>query len=155
MASTNLFKVSNFIIMFKNTPQLELMVQGANIPGLSLGVLDIARPVVTDHRPGDSLTYDDLRITALCDEDLIAYKEIYSYILSAAEPHHGNLDVYQPLFDCSMLLTTNKNNVSHKITYLNCFFKGIGEIGMSSTSEEEEQFTFDLEIGYSFFLFDE
>jgi len=154
MASTNLFKVSNFIIQFKNAPQLELMCQSANIPGLSLGVLEIPRPVVIDHRPGDSLTYDDLRVTALCDEDLKAYKEIYSYILSAAEPERGNINVYQPLFDCSMLLTTNKNNISHKVTYLNCFFKSLGEIGMTSTSEEEDNFTFDIEIGYSFYLFE-
>jgi hypothetical protein len=152
--STNLFKVSNFIIQFKNVKQIELMTTTANIPGLTLGTIDIARSVVNDARPGDSLTYNDLDISVLCDEDLIAFKEVYNYIMSGAEPVFGNLDVVEPVFDATLFLTTNKNNIQHKLTFYNCFFKSISDIQLTSSSSDEENFTFDIGIGFSYYLFD-
>lgn len=153
MSSTNLFKISNFIIQFKDARQLELMVTSANIPGITLGDLILNRSVVNDKRPGDSLTYDDLRITALCDETLKVYQEVYNFIMSGAEPFQGRLDVVNPVFDCTLFLTTNKNNIQHKINFYNCYYKGIGDVVLTSGSTEEEQFSFDITMGYSFFSF--
>lgn len=153
MSSINLFKVSSFNLQFKDSKTLELMTTGANIPGLTLGELNIGRPVIRDLRNGDSLTYDDLEVTVLCDEQLEGYKEIYDYIMLAANPNNGNITVEQPLFDSTLLLTTNKNNVHHKLNFYNCFFKRIGAINLTSSSSEEEQITYDITLGYSYFEF--
>lgn len=154
MSTVNLFKVSNFIIAFKDQAHLELMATGANIPGLTLGELNIARPVIRDLRSGDSLTYEDLTVSILCDEKLEAFKEIYNYIMKSANPETANLDVIYPIFDSSILLTSNKNNYQHKLTFLNCFFKSISSIPLTSTSTDEEHVTFDITLGYSYYLFE-
>ena len=154
MSIINLFKVSSFKLMFKDTKFLELMTQGANIPGLTLGELKIGRPVVTDTRSGDSLTYEDLSVSVLCDEKFEAYKEIYNYIINSSNPVNADINVSYPIFDSTLFLTTNKNNVQHKINFYNCFFKSIGGIQLTSTSTEEEQFTFEISLGYSFYLFE-
>ena len=153
MITTNLFKISNFIMQFKDSKQLELMVTASNIPGLTLGELTLSRPVVRDLRSGDSLTFDELSITALCDEAFGAYKEIYSYIISAANPFNANIDVTYPIFDSTLFLTTNKNNIKHEIKFFNCFFKSIGGINLNSSSNDETPFTFDIALGYSYYLF--
>lgn len=154
MSSTNLFKISNFRIQYKDSKTLELMTTGASIPGFSLGDLVIPRNVVTDKRPGDTLVYDDLIITALCDEELKAYKEVYDYIVLAANPINGKLTIDQPVFDATLFLTTNKNNIQHKINFYNCYFKGINSVELTSNTTEEEHFTITIMIGYTHFLFE-
>lgn len=155
MSIINLFKVSNFILQFKDQKQLELMTTEVNIPGITLGEISIGRPVIRDLRSGDSLIYDDLTVTVLCDESLAAFKEVYNYIMKSSDPNTGNIDVLYPIFDSTLYLTTNKNNVQHKFTFYNCFFKSIGSMTLTSASTEEEQITFTITLGYSYYLFDD
>lgn len=155
MASTDLFKVSSFIIQFKDQKFLELMVNGCNIPGFALGQLAIGRPVVTDKRPGDSLDYNDLSVSVICDEELKAYKEIYNYLILAANPNTGDLEINETVFDCTVQLLTNKNNLQHKIHFYNAFIKSVSDINLESTTTESEAPIFNVEFGYSFFNFED
>jgi hypothetical protein len=141
-------------MQFKDSQALELMTTEVNIPGLTLGELTIGRPVVRDLRNGDSLTYEDLNVTILCDEKFSAFKEIYNYIMKSSNPETAEIDVTYPIFDSTLFLTTNKNNVQHKINFYNCFFKNISGIQLNSGSTEEEQITFTIGLGYSYYLFE-
>jgi len=152
--SASFFKVNNFIIQFKDQKNLELMVNACNFPGFSLGQIDIPRPVVKDQRPGDSLTFNDLSLTIICDEDLKAYKEIYSYLILSANPNTGRLNISDSVFDCYLDLTTNKNNVKHKLHFYNAFIKSVSDIQLESTTSEGEAPTFTAEMAYSFFTFE-
>lgn len=154
MASTNLFKISNFKFQFRDSTQLELMTTAVNFPGLQLGEIRIERPTVLDRRPGDSMTYDDLKITALCDETLDVYKEVYKYLVLSANPQNADLNPFDPVFDCTLFLTTNKNNIQHTINFYNCFFKSIGEVDMTSGSTDETHFSFNINLGFSYYLFE-
>lgn len=154
MPSINLFKVSNFILNFKDQKALELMTTEVNVPGITLGEIEIGRPVVSDRRNGDSLTYDELQVTILCDETFSAFKEVYNYIMKAADPTTGNIDVVYPVFDSSLFLTTNKNNIQHKLHFYNCFFKSISSMQLTSQSTEEEQIPFTITLGYSYYIFE-
>jgi len=153
MSVIDLFKINSFIIQFKDQKPLELMVNASNIPGFTLGQIELGRPVVKDKRPGDSLEYNDLSVTVITDEDLKAYKEIYRYLVLAANPHTGDLEINQTVFDCDLFLLSNKNNISHKLHFYNAFFKSISDIQLESSTTEEEQVTFTIELGYSFFDF--
>lgn len=154
MGCLSLFKVSNFIIHFKDSRNLEIMATGANIPGLSIGELNIGRTVIRDLRNGDSLTFNDLVVTALLDEKLNVFKEVYNYIILAANPDTADITVEEPIFDSTLLLTTNKNNIQHKIIFYNCFFKSIGDVPLNSTSTDEgEAITVDITMGYSYYKF--
>ena len=153
MANVNMFKVSNFSLNLKDQTNIELMAVDVVIPGLTLGELSIPRPVVRDLRLGDTLTYEDLTISCLCDEDLLAYSDVYNYITKSANPESGDINIAYPVFDSTLFLTTNKNNVQYKVTFYNCFFKNIGGINLTSQSTEEEQFTFSITLGYSYYIF--
>lgn len=154
MSSINLFKVSSFILNFKDQKALELMTTEVNIPGLTLGEINIGRPVVRDLRNGDSLTYEDLSVTVLCDETFSAWKEIYSYIMKASDPDTADIDVVEPIFDSTLFLTTNKNNIQHKFNFYNCFFKAISSIQLTSQSSEEDHISFTITLGYSYYKFE-
>lgn len=149
----NFFKINNFILQFKDQKDLELRVVGSNIPGFTLGQLEIPRPVVKDKRPGDSLDYNDLSVNVICDEDLKAFKTIYEYLILSANPNTSDLEINENVFDAKLFLTTNKNNINHILWFRNCFFKSISDINLESTTTEEEAPTFTIELGYSFYDF--
>jgi hypothetical protein len=131
------------------------MVIGGNIPGFNLGQIELARPVVKDKRPGEQLEYNDLSVTVLCDEDLQAFQDIYSSIILSANPNTGDLEIEQNTFDCYMFLLTNKNNVQKKLHFYNAYFKAVSDIQLETTTTEGEQVTFTVDLGYSFYNFED
>lgn len=153
MSQINFFKVNNFSIIFKDQRSLELMVQNANLPGFTLGDLTIPRPVVADKRPGDSLDFSDLSVTVICDEELKAFKEVYNYLILAANPTNGHLEINETVFDCQLNLLTNKNNYNHKLYFYNAFIKSVGDISLQSDTTEGEAPTFEVSFGYSYYEF--
>ena len=153
MAKTDLLKVNNFLIQFKDTKQLELMVTNSPLPGFSINPLTLSRPVVDDKRPGGQLTYTDLSLTVLCDEDLNAFKEIYSYLILAANPNTGDLEINKTVFDSTLFILTNKNNIQHKVYFYNCFFTRVGDLVFNSNATDADHITFDIDLSYSFYNF--
>lgn len=154
MAINDYLKSSSFLIQFKDQRRLELMVTGVNLPGFTLGEILLSRPVVTDKRPGDHIDFNDLSLTIICDEDLKAFTEIVSSIILSANPNTGDLEISKTVFDATLFLTTNKNNIQHKVHFYNCYFKSISDLPFESTSDDEAHVTFNAELGYSFYNFE-
>lgn len=148
-------KINSFAIQFRDKKELDLMVISANIPGFTLGQLEMGRPVVKDKRPGDSLEYNDLTVQVVCDEDLQAFTSIYTSLVQAADPNTGEISVDTPVFDCYLFLTTNKNNIQKKVHFYNAFFKAVSDLQFESTTTEGEQLNFSIDLGYSFYNFED
>ena len=71
-------------------PKVEFFCQTANIPGIGLGVADIETPLKSIPFPGDKVTYQDLAISFLVDENLENYKEIHDWIIGLGAPQNHN-----------------------------------------------------------------
>ena len=69
-------------------PKVEFFCQTANIPGIGLGVADIDTPLKSIPFPGDKVTYQDLAISFLVDENLNNYKEIHDWIIGLGAPQN-------------------------------------------------------------------
>ena len=69
-------------------PKVEFFCQTANIPGIGLGVADIETPLKSIPFPGDKVTYQDLSISFLVDENLNNYKEIDDWIIGLGAPQN-------------------------------------------------------------------
>ena len=69
-------------------PKVEFFCQTANIPGIGLGVADIETPLKSIPFPGDKVTYQDLAISFLVDENLNNYKEIHDWIIGLGAPQN-------------------------------------------------------------------
>ena len=68
-------------------PNVEFFCQTANLPGISLGSATQATPLYDIPIPGDKITYQDLSITFLVDENLNNYKEIHDWLLGLGFPN--------------------------------------------------------------------
>ena len=69
-------------------PEVEFFCQTANIPGIGLGVADVETPLKSIPFPGDKVTYQDLSISFLVDENLNNYKEIHDWIIGLGAPQN-------------------------------------------------------------------
>ena len=75
-------------------PQVEFFCQKANIPAIRLGLADQKTPLKDIPIPGDKITFSDLQISFLVDENLNNYKEIHDWILGLGFP-----DAHQQFID--------------------------------------------------------
>ena len=71
-------------------PTVEFFCQTANIPGISLGQATVDTPLKSIPFPGDELSYQDLGISFLVDENLNNYKEIHDWLLGLGAPQNHN-----------------------------------------------------------------
>ena len=73
---------------FKMTklPNVEFFVQTANIPGITLGEVAMPTPLKDIPMPGDKITYQNLDVSFLVDENLNNYKEIHDWITGLGFP---------------------------------------------------------------------
>ena len=69
-------------------PEVEFFCQTANIPGIGLGVADVETTLKSIPFPGDKVTYQDLSISFLVDENLNNYKEIHDWIIGLGAPQN-------------------------------------------------------------------
>mgnify|MGYP000102791409 CR=1 FL=1 len=81
----NAFKLT---IDHKHFQNLEFFCQTANIPGIGLGEAVIDTPLKSIPFPGDKVTYQDLAISFLVDENLNNYKEIHDWIIGLGAPQN-------------------------------------------------------------------
>jgi len=71
-------------------PEVEFFCQSANIPGISLGSATQPTSLYDVPIPGDKITYQDLSITFLVDENLNNYKEIHDWLIGLGFPSNHN-----------------------------------------------------------------
>ena len=76
-------------------PTVEFFCQTANIPGITLGTADVETPLKNIPMPGDKLTYGDLNVSFLVDENLNNYKELHDWMtgLGFPEKHQQFVDL--------------------------------------------------------------
>ena len=69
-------------------PLVEFFCQSANIPGIGLGETTQDTPLRDIPIPGEKVTYQDLAISFLVDENLNNYKEIHDWIIGIGFPQN-------------------------------------------------------------------
>ena len=61
-------------------PQVEFFIQTVNLPGISIGTGTVPTPLYDFPVPGDEISFQDLSISFLVDENLNNYKELHDWI---------------------------------------------------------------------------
>ena len=61
-------------------PQVEFFIQTVNLPGISIGTGTVPTSLYDFPVPGDEISFQDLSISFLVDENLNNYKELHDWI---------------------------------------------------------------------------
>ena len=89
-SNQNFLSPVGFKFIIGRTPNVDYFCQSASIPEVSIGARDIQTPVKDYTIPGDKMTYGDLQLKFLVNEDLDNYYEIYKWLKGLSNPKHQN-----------------------------------------------------------------
>jgi len=67
-------------------PKVEYFCTSVNVPGISLGFILQQTPLKDVPIPGEKLTYEDLSMTFIVDENLQNYQEIHGWLVGLGFP---------------------------------------------------------------------
>jgi hypothetical protein len=119
-------------------PTVEYFCTAINIPGVSLSVLQQTTPLKDIPVPGEKLTYADLTMSFLVDENLSNYQEIHGWLTGLGFPRDniqftnlvnagsdrfpvGATNTGSTLSDATLLILTNKNNPITEVRFSDLF----------------------------------
>ena len=77
---------TQFKFQLAKLPKVEYFTTACNIPGISLGTTLQPTPLADIPLPGDTLSFGDLEITFLVDENLENYREIHGWMTGLGFP---------------------------------------------------------------------
>ena len=86
---------TQFKFQILKLPKVEFFTTSVNLPGLSLNSIEQQTPLTDIPVPGTKLTYQDLEITFMVDENLENYREIHGWLTGVGFPK--NYEQFQVL----------------------------------------------------------
>jgi len=157
MPNQNFLSSRKFELTIDRIPNVEFFVQGAILPGISSGFTQVATPFATINRHGDKLEYEDFVVTLRMDENLDAYKEIFTWLSGLTKPK--NFDQYKDLknadnslySDASLFTLDSKGNVNFELKFVDIFPIAMTGIQFNTTNSDVEFATCDVTFKYTYF----
>ena len=128
--NTNPLQPTKFLLTFDRISTVTYFCQGVNLPGVSLGEVDIVTPFLDMYSPGTKLQYRPLEVDFIVDEALGSWTNLYKWFTSIADPDgfenrdHGKELRSQKLrhfSDAKLVVLSALNNPIFEIYFRNCF----------------------------------
>ena len=171
---------TQFRFLINQLPKVQYFTVAANIPGLTLGDTTFATPLKDIPLMGDKLTYDDLTLTFIVDENLENYIEMHNWLTGIGFPKDrsqfstfrsttsntpvttvGTSDDIgdvkpttsdRPMFSDSVLtILTNKNNPVVECRFSDCFPTSISGLDYSQNQTDVEYLTAEVNFKYKIY----
>ena len=154
--NTNLFRPTNYRLVFPQKTNTTFFCQRANIPGMTLTSAQIATPFVKIPEPGTK-----------CDEEFRAYEEIFNWMVGMGYPENFNqradfedasllnADDDPDRSDAILHILSNNMNPILAIKYIGCYPVTLSEIALDSTIPNPgDGISFDVTFDYMYYKFE-
>jgi len=79
-------KPNGFRFQVHNLPNVSFFCQSANIPDITIGEAQKATPLADYFMPGEKLSFGQLNIRFLIQENMANYKELYNWLIGMGNP---------------------------------------------------------------------
>jgi hypothetical protein len=135
-----------FQLKFELFNSVDFFCQKANLPGLSMPVTEVPTrfrnfPIV----PGGGVTFDDLQVTFIIDEDLKNYYSIHEWIRrNGNSEQHIDGDGEVKYSNGQLMILTSNFNPAFFVDYEKLFPINLTPIQFDSTVGDIEYFTADV-----------
>jgi len=157
-----------FQLNIEKLPDLTFFAQEVNLPGITLGEPEFGTPFARVPIPGETLTYDQLSIAFLVDEEMKNYKAIYNWIVALGFPEGyqqyldlksgDNIELYSELAtnysDASLIILNNNNNFSNQVNLRDIFPTALDSLTFQSTNNESQYLVGRVSFKFSYYNFD-
>jgi hypothetical protein len=137
---------NKYEFVIERLPNVVFFVQSINLPTITLASTPTQTPFVQINTPGGILTFEQLTVNYIVDEDMASWREIYNWITALGNPTSkdklGNLALAPGrsnniVSDASLLVKTNSNNPNLIFSFKNLFPIELGGIQFSSIENQE------------------
>jgi hypothetical protein len=105
---------NGFRFVIQNLPKVTYFCQSANIPSITLGYAIQQTPLVDIPYPGEKITYGELNIRFMIQEDMANYIELYKWINDLGSP--DNTTRFQQRFEEQSILKNPGRNPSARLS---------------------------------------
>lgn len=126
-----------------NYPNLQYFAQSVTHPGASVNPVELpVRRVVSMPLAGDKISYGELQVDFILDEDMEGYQEMQNWLERMV--NEGNVTPIEALesgkiatfADITVSILTSHNNVNKRIRYLNAIPTNLGSIEMNASQNQ-------------------
>ena len=162
----NFLAPNKFQLNFARTPNLQYFCQTITLPGISTSEIAITNPFVELYSPGEKEVYDQLNITFMVDEGMLAWLEIHDWLRAMTFPTEfeeyqqlGKLNQFTtrkggnfPQFsDATVTLLSSANNPIYRISYKDTFPVSLSGFTLSTTDTPDSIITADATFRFTYF----
>ena len=141
-----------------NYGNVEFFAQSVQHPDVNLSAAIQTHSRVPIPYPGDTLTFSEITLQYMVDEDLKAYKEIYDWMLRLVnEPYYTQYDrlrddsIIPSVAQLSVIVLTSHNNKNITFKYIDAFPTSLGDISLEATNSTVEPIITPITFAYSYF----
>ena len=165
-ANKNFLSPVGFKFVIGRTPNVDYFCQSASIPEVSIGTRDIQTPVKDYTIPGDKMTFGDLQLSFLVNEDLDNYYEIYKWLKGLTTPKEqqefydyintvdekGRIGSFKKQMSDARLLILNSNyNTIAAINFFNIFPTSLTTLEFDASATDINYFTAQVNFKYALY----
>lgn len=165
--NTNTLQPTKFLLTFDRITTTQYFCQSVNIPGISLGQIQVPTPVYDYNVAGNKLTYNQFDMRFLIDEPAQSWKNLYDWFLSIASPksiddrntlstiqnNYKNQDKLTSYSDAVLTILSGLNNPVIRVQFINMFPISLGDISFDTTQSADDIMTSSASFVYERFEF--
>jgi len=163
----NFLSPIEFKLVLNRLPNVEFFVKSVNIPGISSGSTEIPTPFKNVYQHGDKLAYEEFNVSVICDENMVAFKEISDWLVAVTSPENFaqyaglNPDTYGKggetvnnqgdgvTSDGSLIILNSNKNANVTIKFKDLFPTSVGSIQLDTSGADLTPPTFDITFKYN------
>ena len=156
--NTSFLSPIGFKFQLNNFPEVNYFVQSASLPGISISAIDVPTPLKTIAMAGDEVSFEELSIKFIVDENMKNWLSIYDWIIGLGFPTQEGQEQYKKLSENSELttdatLTVLTGNMNPQINFIfqECFPLNLSSIAFDSGGTDIDYVTADVSFRYDFY----
>ena len=162
----NFLSPVGFKFVMSRTPNVDYFCQSASIPEVGIGVREIPTPVKDYSVPGDKMTFGDLNLRFLVNEDMDNYFEIYKWLKGLTNPkvqsdfqkyintvdEKGRSSQFMKTMSDARLLVLNSNyNSIASVNFYNIFPTSLTTLEFDASATDINYFTAEVNFRYTIY----
>lgn len=166
--SKNFLSPVGFKFLIERIPTVEFFCQTVNIPEISIGNRTIETRVKAYDTPGDKMTFGDLNLTFMINENMDNYYEVYKWLKGLSNPkeeeefHRYLQGVVEPgrpsnfqkaTTDARLLVLDSNMNTVTSVVFMNIFPVSLSGVRLTADATDIDYVTADVTFKYTLLEF--
>lgn len=161
---------TGFRFSIQKLPGLQFFCQTVNLPGIVLGDPSFGTPFSRVPVPGETLTFTDLNVQFLVDEDMSNYKALQGWLYGLGFPKDYqqyvnfqkldavssglNGDLATNYSDASLFILTNNNSENILLSFRNLFPSSLESLTFTGVDTDVNYLIGNATFKYSYYEFE-